>query len=67
MKWKDRIGIVIIMAISLGFCGLMQTGNPFTEQPKFRMTIEGLIIGTILGIIVVISNWKNSGKKNRRK
>ena len=64
MKWKDRIGIVIIMALSLGFCGLTQTGNPFTEKPMFRMTIEGGILGTLLGILVVIFN--KDGNNNHR-
>jgi hypothetical protein len=43
--------------------GLMQTGNPFTEQPLFRMTKEGLIIGFILGIIIIISIDKDQFKK----
>ena len=52
------------MALSLGFCGLTQTGNPFTEKPMFRMTIEGGILGTLLGILVVIFN--KDGNNNHR-
>jgi uncharacterized membrane-anchored protein YhcB (DUF1043 family) len=43
------------MTLWLGAMGLCQTGNPFTEQPMFRMTKEGLIIGFIVGIIFVIT------------
>ena len=67
MNWKDRIGILAIMTLWWGFMGLLQTGNPFTEHPLFRLTKEGLIIGFILGVIVVISIDKDhsSGEKSR--
>ncbi len=53
MKWKDRLGILTIMTLWWGLMGLLQTGNPFTEQPMFLLTKEGLIIGFILGIIII--------------
>jgi hypothetical protein len=51
--------VVLIVATWFAVAGFAHSNGPFSSL-DMRMAKQGAVIGTILGILIVLSDWRHS-------